>query len=95
MIIEIKKISSQHIRTSNRGTKHTYLRTKTVIIIKCDNCSNIFQRDLGKMDHRRLNNNYFHVCSDCNSKQFAQRIGVDRRRLWDIAVDKDIDISRF
>jgi predicted RNA-binding Zn-ribbon protein involved in translation (DUF1610 family) len=95
MILETIKISVEYVRVSKLGVPHNYMRHKTVVVIKCDNCGNTFQRDLSKMDHRRLNNNYFHVCSNCNPKRFAQRKGVERRGLWNTSVDKDIDIGRF
>jgi hypothetical protein len=47
------------------------------------------------MDHKRLSNIYFHVCSNCNAKQFAQRKGVEKRKFWDLSVDNDIDITRL
>lgn len=95
MIIETKKIPVKHTRVSKLGVEHPYLRLKTVVVIRCDNCDDQFERDLSKMDHRRLNNSYFHVCPNCDSKRFAQKKGAERRSLWDSTVDKDIDISRF
>ena len=95
MIIETVKISVEHFRFSKLGVLHKYLRHKTVVVIQCDNCGSTFQRDLGKMDHRRLNNNYFHVCPNCNPKRFAQSKSAERRGLWNTSVDKDIDIGRF
>jgi hypothetical protein len=95
MFIEIEKTNSEYTRTSKSGTKHTYSRTKTILVFNCDNCNNIFKRNLGNMDHRRISNNYFHVCPNCNPKQFAQKKGVERRQIWNLPVDSDIDISRF
>lgn len=95
MIIETVKISTEYNRTSKLGVSHKYLRHKTIVIIQCDSCESTFERDLGKMDRRRLDNNYFHVCPNCNPKQFAQRKGVERRSLWNTSVDTDIDIGRF
>lgn len=95
MIIETKKISVKHVRVSKLGVEHSYSRSKTVVVIRCDNCGLEFDRDLGKMDHRRLDNSYFHVCPNCDPKRFAQSKGAERRSLWNSTVDKDIDISRF
>jgi len=95
MFLETKKSITKHTRTSKLGIEHDYTRAKTVAVFKCDNCGSIFERDIGKMDHRRLNNRYFHVCSTCNPKQFAQKKGVERRTIWEISVDSDIDISRY
>ena len=88
-------ITQSYTRHSKSGVNHEYQRSKTVAQFKCDNCDNEFQRDLGKMDRRRLSNEYYHVCSNCDSKQFAQRKGVERRRLWSMSVDTDIDISKI
>ena len=92
MFIETIKINSTYSRTSKLGITHTYLRTKTIVVFVCDNCTNKFDRNLGKMDYRRISNNYFHVCSKCNQKQFAQKKGVERRQFWDTSVDSDVKI---
>lgn len=89
MFIETKKITAQYIRNSKSGIKHSYSRTKTLAIFQCDSCYTEFSRELGKIDHRRLNNEYFHVCPTCNQKQFAQKQGVERRTLWNLPVDSD------
>lgn len=95
MFLETKKSITQHTRLSKLGTEHAYSRTKTVAVFQCDSCSAGFERDVGKMDYRRLNNRYFHVCPNCNPKQFAQKKSVERRTIWNISVDSDIDISRY
>jgi hypothetical protein len=95
MFLKIKKVTSRYTRASKTGIKHSYLRTKTVAVFSCDSCSIVFEREIGNMDHRRLSNNYSHVCSNCNPKQFAQRKGVESRRFWNMPVDQDIEISKF
>ena len=95
MICETKTVAIQYTRKSKLGIEHTYTRNKTIVVIRCDSCDAIFERDLGKMDYRRLSNAYTHVCSHCNQKQFAQRKGVERRRFWNISVDTDLDISKI
>ena len=82
-------------RISKLGREHEYYRKSTVAKLRCDNCSVIFTRQIGKMDPKRLSNNYFHCCQDCNSKKFAQRKGVERRTIWDKSVNSDLDISRL
>jgi len=77
---------TQHVRTSKRGKHHTYMRKKTVIVFRCDNCQEVFKRDKGDMDPKRLSNNYYHVCADCDPKKFAQSKGVESRRVWDMPV---------
>ena len=95
MLLETKKISVQYSRKSSLGVKHTYTRAKTIAVLKCNSCSSIFERDLGKMDHRRVNEEYQHVCSKCNPKQFAQARGVENRRLWNLPVDSDLKINKL
>jgi hypothetical protein len=95
VFLETKKIHTLYKRSSKLGVEHCYTRTKTLVVFRCDNCSTVFERDLGKMDHKRLSNIYFHVCSNCNAKQFAQRKGVEKRKFWDLSVDNDIDITRL
>ena len=82
-----------HYRTSKYGKTHAYLRRKTVIIFQCDCCGNVFNRDKGNIDPRRLNNNVYHVCGDCDAKKFAQSKGVEARKVWDMPVSslKTID----
>jgi hypothetical protein len=38
------------------------------------------------MDPARLTNQFYHVCSKCNAKQFAQSKGVERRKIWEMPV---------
>jgi len=95
MFLETKKISVQYSRKSSLGVEHTYSRTKTLAVLKCNSCSSIFERDLGKMDHRRISEEYQHVCSKCNPKQFAQARGVENRRLWNLPVDSDLKINKL
>jgi DNA-directed RNA polymerase subunit RPC12/RpoP len=95
MFLDILIVTQLYTRPSKGGVNHTYKRSKTVAQFKCDNCSSEFQRDLGTMDRRRLSNEYYHVCSECNGKRFAQNKGVERRRLWNMSADTDLDISKI
>jgi hypothetical protein len=95
MFIQIKKQKNQYVRLSKLGNQHNYVRIKTLAIFKCDNCDRIFERDLKKIDRKRLSNNYFHCCSNCDSKRFAQRTGVEHKKIWDIPSDADLDISKL
>jgi hypothetical protein len=90
---KIIKYNSEYQRPSKTGLLHTYTKTKTVAVFTCDCCNISFQRDLGKMDRKRLSNDYYHVCPDCNAKKFAQQKGVERRRIWNIPANSDLDIS--
>ena len=95
MIIETRKIKTEYIRLSKTGVVHTYYRNKTIVSLKCDSCGTIFERAQGAMDKKRINNNFYHVCPNCDSKRFAQRAGVESRKFWNIPVDSDIDISKI
>lgn len=95
MFLDTLIVTQLYTRPSKGGVDHRYQRSKTVARFKCDNCSGEFQRDLGKMDRRRLSNEYYHVCPNCDSKRFAQTKGVERRRLWNMSADTDLDISKI
>lgn len=95
MFIETKTVTTQYTRNSKEGRSHTYTRNKTLAVFRCDNCDQSFERELGKMDHRRLSNGYFHVCPNCNPKQFAQKRGAERRNIWNMSADTDIDIAKI
>jgi hypothetical protein len=55
----------------------------------------VFTRDKGNMDPKRLNNNYYHVCGDCDAKKFAQEKGVESRRVWDMPVSSLKTLGQF
>ena len=74
---------------------HEYYRRKTVAVFRCDNCDSEFTRDLKNMDHRRLSNNYFHVCSNCDAKKFAQRKGVERKQIWDMPASTELPVGKY
>lgn len=95
MLIEIKKIKSTYQRESKLHILHTYKRTKTVIVFRCDSCGNIFEREQGKMSRKRISHDYVHVCPNCDTKKFAQRRGVERRQVWKLSADSDIDITKI
>ena len=84
-----------HVRKSKLGHEHNYKRSKTIVIFRCDNCDSEFTRERGKMDPKRLSNNYFHVCNNCDAKTFAQKKGVERKQVWNLHASSDIPISRL
>ena len=92
MFIETKKVTKQYTRSSKLKKSHAYSRIQTIAVFQCDGCESLFERALGKMDYRRLSDNYFHVCSNCNPKKFAQQKGVERRLIWNMPVDSDLKI---
>lgn len=93
LTIEIKIV--EYVRSSKLGLEHTYKRKKTLAVLRCDNCDDIFRRELKKIHSKRLNNNYFHCCSYCDSKKFAQRKGVERKKIWDMPASLDLPVSKF
>ena len=84
MYINIEYEVIKHTRTSKLGKTHTYSRTRLVVILRCDNCKEVFKREKRLMDPRRLSDNYFHVCQHCDSKRFAQKKGVEKRTMWEL-----------
>jgi len=95
MFLGTKKVNTEHTRKSKLGNSHVYKRVKTVVELRCDNCDSVFTRDLKKISKARLSNNYFHVCSDCDAKRFAQRKGVENKQIWDLPADADLEISKY
>ena len=95
MFVRIKTVLHEHSRTSKLGNVHVYKRKKTLAVFACDECGSAFERELKKIQRKRLSNNYFHVCSNCDSKRFAQRKGVERKRIWDMPAGTDLPISKY
>jgi hypothetical protein len=95
MYISTEFRQTQYVRTSKRGKVHTYVRNKQVLLFRCDCCHEVFTRDKGNMDPNRLNNNYYHVCGNCDAKKFAQEKGVESRRVWDMPVSSLKTLGQF
>ena len=95
MFIRIDIEKTVHQRISKLGHRHEYVRKKSVVVLRCDNCGEIFTRLKGSMDPARLSNNYFHVCKNCDSKRFAQKKGVERKHIWDTPVSSLGNISKL
>jgi hypothetical protein len=95
MFIGEFKEKTRHVRTSKLGAEHSYCREKTFVKLRCDNCDTDFVRPRGSMDPKRLNNNYFHVCENCDAKTFAQKRGVERRKVWNLTASSDIPINKL
>ena len=92
MLVEIRKVKVEYTRMSKNKKSHTYSRYKTVVVLKCDACNTIFERDHGLMDRKRVSNDYRHVCPNCNPKQFAQKVGVENRNFWGLPAGSDTKI---
>jgi len=86
---------NQYVRTSKLGNEHVYYRRKTLAIFRCDNCDEIFKRDLKKMHKKRLSNNFFHCCSKCDSKRFAQKKGVEQKKIWDMPASTELPVAKY
>lgn len=95
MYIRKYYIEAQYTRTSKLGNEHQYTRVQTMCVFRCDNCNAEFERPRGSMDPKRISNNYFHVCSACDAKKFAQQRGVVRKRIWDMPASSGLDISKL
>jgi len=95
MFIQQYTLKKMYERLSKLGKTHTYYRDVTMVVMRCDNCDAEFERSRGSMDPKRISNNYFHVCSDCDAKRFAQKRGVERKRVWDLPASSDIPISKL
>jgi hypothetical protein len=95
MFIKQSIVETFHLRKSKTGTEHQYYRKKTLVHFLCDNCNTEFTRERGSMDPKRLSNNYFHVCSECNPKKFAQRKGVERKKVWRLDASSNLPISKI
>lgn len=88
-------VETKHTRRSKLNKEHTYTRKKRISLFRCDCCDNCFERPRGTMDPKRLSNNYFHVCGKCDAKKFAQKKGVERKRVWDMSASSDIPIAKL
>ena len=95
MFIREYKQKTRHERKSKTGIAHEYYRHVSVVCFLCDSCGAEFNRLRGSMDPKRLNNNYFHVCSNCDSKRFAQKKGVERKQVWDFHASSDLPIGKL
>jgi hypothetical protein len=95
MFIKTERELVIHVRLSKKGRSHEYKRYRTVAILRCDNCGEMFTRPKANISPKRLSNRYFHVCDLCDAKKFAQKKGVERRTIWDRPVSSDDNISRI
>ena len=95
MFLSTEIEETQHTRPSKNGLEHSYTRKKTVATFRCDNCNEIFKRDLKHVDRKRLSNNYFHCCSNCNAKQFAQKKGIDKKKIWDMPASSLLPVGKY
>jgi len=95
MFIREYILKKMHERISKLGKIHKYYRDVTMVVMRCDNCNTEFERARGSMDPKRISNNYFHVCKNCDSKKFAQKMGVTKKQIWDMPASSNLDISKL
>ena len=95
MFIREYTLKKMHERISKLGKIHKYYRDVTMVVMRCDNCNTEFERSRGSMDPKRISNNYFHVCKNCDSKKFAQKMGVTKKQIWDMPASSNLDISKI
>jgi hypothetical protein len=88
-------VKTKHQRLSKCGNVHSYFRNKRIVKLRCDNCDEQFTRERGSMDPKRLNNNYFHVCANCDAKIFAQKKGIERKQVWDLPASSELPIGKL
>jgi hypothetical protein len=82
-------------RPSKLGVMHEYKRLKTIAFFICDNCGEQFERDLKKVHSKRLSNHYFHCCTSCDAKRFAQRKGIERKTIWDMPASVELPVGKY
>ena len=95
MFIKTTSEKTPFVRKSKLGYEHTYYRSKTIVHFRCDSCDQEFTREKGSIDPKRLSNNYFHVCPNCDAKRFAQQKQVERKKVWNLYASSDLPISKI
>lgn len=95
MYLDEFTIKTTHERISKCGKKHSYHRNKRYVKLRCDNCNTEFERPRESMAPKRLNNNYFHVCGNCDAKRFAQKRGVESKQVWNMSASSDLPIGKL
>lgn len=95
MFIKEEKVTNIYYRKSKLGSDHSYKRVVTVITLKCDNCEMYFTRLKGNICSKRRSNKYYHCCSKCDSKRFAQLKGIAKRMIWNIPVSSTVTIDKL
>ena len=95
MIIATEYITTEYTRTSKLGVSHTYVRKKTIVILRCDCCGSVFTRPKGSMAPARVSNQVYHVCNLCDVKAFAQSKGVEIRNIWNMPVSSLKNLTKL
>jgi hypothetical protein len=95
MFLGFEKKKEKYTRKSKLGIEHEYFREKTYAQFRCDCCKQSFSRPRGSMSPTRLNNNFYHVCGNCDAKKFAQNKGVESRKIWDMPASSLKKLGKF
>lgn len=95
MFLELIRKKIIYNRKSKNGMVHEYYRWRSTALFRCDNCDNLFERDLKQMHRKRLSNNYFHVCSNCDAKKFGQKRAIEKKKIWDMPASLDLPINKY
>lgn len=76
MFIKIQKVTRLFERKYKSGETASYNRSTNFVLLKCDNCGSLFERQVGNtIDRRRCNNNFSHYCSNCPTYVLAAKKG--------------------
>ena len=73
-----------HQRESKLGNVHNFKRRRSVYHFKCDSCGKEFLRDKSRVTPSRASNNFHHICSACDVHRYAQKIGVEMRKIYQL-----------
>ena len=92
MFIETLKTMRLYERQSKLGIYHTFHRKNTIFVFKCDSCGGTFLRPRANVDVGRASNDYKHVCSYCDTKKFAQTVGVKMRKIYKLDASSTITL---
>jgi formylmethanofuran dehydrogenase subunit E len=95
MFLGLEKKKEKYTRKSKLGLPHEYYREKTYANFRCDNCKELFVRAREDMSPKRLSNNFYHVCSNCDAKKFAQSKGIESRKIWDMPASSLKKLGKF
>ena len=95
MFIKTYQVEVTYSRPSKLGNMHEYKRMRSILVFRCDNCGELFERLKSKITPKRIGDSYFHCCNKCDSKRFAQRKGVERKQIWKKPASITDDISKL
>ena len=93
MFLETLKTIRLYERKSKLGQYHTFKRKNTIYVFKCDSCGVTFLRPRAKVDPQRASNDFKHVCSHCDTKKYAQSVGVKMRKIYQMDASNTVNIG--